>query len=132
MTKKKMFIAALAVSWLLIGCDNGNGPAPTPPSEPLELLYPAGGESFKVDSTIVIRWRINDSTKVIGVVINLSMNNGMTFDTLINKGGQVSPPQTSFSWTTASGHVSTQCVIRIRDYTDYSVNDKSGTFTVHN
>jgi hypothetical protein len=136
MTKGKMCVAALIASGLLIalsaGCKENNPVTPPPPPKPLELLYPKGGESFKVDSSIVIRWKINDSTKVVGVVIYLSLDNGITFDTLIDKSGQVSPPQDSFPWTTVAGHVSTQCIIRVWDYLDHSVMDKSGAFTVHN
>ena len=135
MTKKSMRIAGWAALGCLIalgaGCKEDN-PITPPPKEPLELLYPIGGESLMAGSTVVISWQINDTNKVVGVVINLSLNNGMTFDTLINKGGSVFPPQTTFTWTTAAGHVSTQCVIRIRDYNDYAVTDKSGAFTVHN
>jgi hypothetical protein len=136
MTKKNIFSAGWAASVCIIalaaGCDSSNNPPPPPPPDPLELLYPSGGESFAVDSTIVIRWRINDSTVITSVMVKLSINNGMTYDFLISSGGSVFPPQDSISWTVDSAQVSTACRIRIYDYQDGSINDQSGVFTVHN
>ena len=62
----------------------------------------------------------------------LSTNNGVTYDVVITSSGSVFPPQTSVSWTITSGQVSTQCKMEIYEYGDPSINDKSGTFTVHN
>jgi len=133
MTKKKMFIAALAVSGLLIGCHKENNPVEPPPTlKPLELLYPKGGESLMVGAIDTVKWRINDSTKISSVMAKLSTNNGMTYDSVITSSGSVFPPQTSVPWTITSGEVSTQCKINIYEYNDPSINDKSGTFTVHN
>jgi hypothetical protein len=133
MTKKRMFVAALTVSWLLIGCGNGNGPAQPPlQSKPLELLYPTGGESLKAGDTVTVQWRINDSTKISSVMAKLSTNNGVTYDVLFTTSGSVFPPQASVPWTITSGQLSNQCKINIYEYNDPSINDKSGTFTVHN
>ncbi len=125
------------LGWAALGClialsagCKENNPV-TPPKKPLELLYPAGGESLKVDSTVLVRWQINDSTKVSSgsVAVELSINNGMTYSLIVTHS---LPLDTTFSsWTVASGQISAQCIIRVRDYSDYSVFDKSGTFTVH-
>ncbi|MBN1128690.1 MAG: hypothetical protein JXA71_06870 [Chitinispirillaceae bacterium] len=131
-TKGNIFIAALAVCGLLAGCHKENNPVQPPPLKPLELLYPKGGESFKADSTVLIRWQINDSTKISSVMARLSTNNGMTYDVVITSSGPVFPPLTSVSWIAAAGQASTQCRIRIYDYQDGSINDQSGVFTVHN
>ena len=132
MTKKKMFIAALAVSGLLIGCHKGDNPVQPPPTpKPLELLYPKGGESLKVGVTVAVQWRINDSTKISSVAAKLSTNNGITYDFQIFT--RSLPPDTLFlPWTITVGQVSTQCKIKIYEYNDPSINDQSGTFTVHN
>jgi hypothetical protein len=134
-----MFIAALAVCGLLIGCHKDNNPVEPPPTlKPLELIYPKGAESLKVDSTVVVQWRINDTTKISSVMAKLSTNNGVTYDVVITSSGSVFPPQTSVSWTITSGQVSAytsgqavaQCKMEIFEYGDPSINDKSGTFTV--
>jgi hypothetical protein len=135
MTKRKMCVAGLVASGMLIALSAGckDNPVPPPPKDPIELLYPAGGESLMVDSTVVIRWLINDSTKVSSgsVAVELSLNNGMTFPIMIVNHSL--PLDTTFaSWTVSNSQTSAQCIIRVRDYSDYSVIDKSGVFTVHN
>lgn len=133
MTKKKMFVAALAVSGLLIGCNKANNPVLPPPTpKPLELLYPKGGESLKVGVTIAVQWLINDTTKISSVEVKLSTNNGITYD--FDLGTHSLPPDTLFlPWTITSGQVSTQCRVKINDYLDGSISDQSGTtFTIHN
>jgi len=133
MTKKKMFIAALAVCGLLIGCNKANNPVQTPPTpKPLELLYPKGGESLTVGDIDTVKWRINDTTKISSVMAKLSIDTGKTYDVVITSSGSVFPPQTSVPWTITGTQVSTQCKIKIYDYLDQSINDQSGAFTVHN
>ena len=131
-TKENIFIATLAVCGLLVGCHKETNPVQPPPLKPLELLYPKGGESFKADSTVLIRWQINDSTKIPSgsVVVELSIDNGKIYSAL----GTGSHPldTTSYSWTVDSSQVSDSCRIRVRDYNDRSVTDMSGRFTVHN
>jgi hypothetical protein len=136
MTKGKMLLAGLsacAVALVLaIGCDKGTGPAPQ--KKPLELLYPTGGNSFKVDSIVTIRWRINDTISISSVVVELSIDNGKTYPPafLISTGGSVFRPDTSISWTITSSEVSDSCIINIYKYGEGSTNDKSGRFTIHN
>jgi hypothetical protein len=102
--------------------------------KPLELLYPTGGESFKVDSVVTIRWRINDTTQVSSVVVKLSTNNGLTYSYLISSAGSIFPPELSIPWTITSDQVSTQCKIWIYEYQPGhpEVSDKSAVFTVTN
>jgi hypothetical protein len=134
MTKKRMNVLGWAALGCLIalsaGC-KGNNPV-TPPKDPLELLYPKGGESLKVGDTVTIRWQINDSTKVSSVKAKLSTNNGITYDVWITGSGSIFPPQMYVPWTITVGQVSNQCKIMIGDYLDNSITDMSGTFTVHN
>jgi hypothetical protein len=134
MTKRKMCAAGLVASGLLVALSAGckdNNPVPPPPKDPIELLYPAGGESLKVDSTVMVRWQINDSAKVSSgsVALEISINNGLNYLPLRYYGFTLDTSY--FSWTVASGQVSTQCIVRVRDYSDYSVFDKSGVFTVY-
>lgn len=133
MTKKKMCVAGLSacVSVVLIalsvGCKKDN-PVTPPPKDPIELLYPVGGESFKLGDTVTVRWRINDNTNLSSIALERSTINGMAYSLLHYTS---IPLDTTFcSWIVDS--ISTQCIIRVRDYLDYSVFDKSGVFTVHN
>jgi hypothetical protein len=133
MTKRKMCVAGLVATGLLIALSAGckDNPVPPLPQDPIELLYPVGGESLKVDSTVVIRWQINDSTKITSgsVAVDISLNNGISYSTMGS--GSFTFDTTFYSWTVALGQVSAQCIVRVRDYFDYSVFDKSGAFTVH-
>jgi len=96
--------------------------------ESLEIIHPAGGEIWAVGGTYLIQWRIIDSLKVSSVVVALSLDNGKTFNALF--GNTFPKDTTSVVWSVDSSRVSNQCVIRVYDYIDYSIQDKSETFSI--
>jgi hypothetical protein len=114
-----------------INCNDINDPNP-PPAGPLELMAPKGGESYKVGQTVEIKWKINDESKVASVGIKLSLDNGKSY--LVNDLESHSIPSTttSFQWTITSDQVSSQCIIKVYEYNDASINDKSTAFTISN
>ena len=131
---KKTLVQLLSLSVVCLAvfmtCDNGTGP--TPPAKTLEIVAPKGGESYKVGQTVTIKWKINDATKISSVGIKLSPDNGKTIPNIDLETSSIFPPTDSFSWTITSDQASTQCVIKVYDYLDKSINDQSGVFTVSN
>jgi hypothetical protein len=124
-------LRALALCGLLIvtiSCDKGTNSS-TPPFKTLELLQPRGGESYKVNQTVAIRWRINDTSNISTVGIMLSLDGGKTWPLSLGN-GSFPPETTSFSWTIESTQVSDQCMIKVYDYISQSINDRSGVFLV--
>jgi Bacterial Ig domain len=110
-----------------MNCNNSTPNNPTP-KPTLQLLAPIGGESYKVGSTVNVRWTINDKTKVSSVKLELSTDDGVLYAVLANK--SFSYPDTSYSWTVDSTQVSSKCLIMISDYVDRSITDQSKEFTV--
>lgn len=98
-------------------------------ANPLQLLFPIGGENFKVGQLVRVKWRINDSTQISSVQVDLSTD-GKTFPFNIGN-GSIPTNLTDTTWTPTAGQISTQCLIRIKGY-GTSIYDKSGTFTVSN
>jgi len=102
---------------------NNAVPAPT-----LEIVQPIGGETYHAGDTATIQWKINDSSQNLNIVIDFSLDNGNHFTTLF---GRSFPPETtSVLWIIDSSQVSNQCIIFIHDYFDYSIQDRSGIFSV--
>jgi hypothetical protein len=118
--------------WLAVcvNCDNGTGPNGT--TKPLELVAPKGGGSYQVGQTVEVKWKINDANKISSVGIKLSLDNGKSYLGYDLEPESIFPPTTSFSWTITDDQVSTQCILKIYDYIDNSINDKSSTFTIAN
>lgn len=132
MKKFKTLCAAtfLGLLTFAMSCNNSTNP-PTPPG-PLQLLQPVAGATFKVGSPVTVQWKINDSTKVNGVEVDLSLDGGNSFPELLKGlGGHSFPIDTlEMTWTPNSTEVSTKCVIRVIQYNATGPYDKSGIFTV--
>jgi hypothetical protein len=107
-------------------CNNGAGPAPE--VKPLEIVAPKGNEIYTVGTTVTVRWKINDAGQISSVGIMLSLNAGKSFSMLADH--SFPPETTSVSWMVTSDHVSNQCVIKVYDYINQMIFDKSGTFSV--
>jgi hypothetical protein len=126
-----LFGFLVAGCWLLtagIFCDTEEAIIP---KQPLELLQPKGGESYKVNQTVVIQWQVNDTLHISTVGIRLSLDGGKSFPQFL---GGISFPLTtnSYSWVVESSQISSQCVIKVFDYIDVSVSTVSGVFSVGN
>lgn len=100
------------------------------PTKPLELLSPLGGETFAVGRKVLIKWKINDYTKVSSVGLKLLMSNGAK-NTMVY-GYSISPDTTIFSWTVQSNQIANNCRIRVFEYFDICEPDSSGLFTITN
>jgi hypothetical protein len=82
-------------------CNSGTNPKPHVVG-PLELLYPKGGESFKVGDTIRIKWSIHDQSQVGSVGIKYSLSGGAPWNVNLLGPGSFTYPDTSYLWTVTS------------------------------
>jgi hypothetical protein len=135
MTFKRTIIPAflLIASSVVTGISCGKLSLPHPPLEPkaLELIRPIGGEHFKIGDAAEISWRINDTARIISVGVKLSLDSGKYFGTALF--GRTFPPEsTTAFWTVAVDSISDRCVIKVFDYNEPLVSDKSGLFSVGN
>jgi hypothetical protein len=127
---KALSIASLLGLFALsIGCNNSTNPPPTPPG-PLQLLHPTGGETFKVGQAVTVQWKINDSTQLSTVEVDLSIDSGKTFLSIFDHSFPLDI--TTTAWTPTQDQVSTGCVIKVKSYIPPYLPDKSGIFTVSN
>lgn len=115
-----------AVLTAVIACDNGTAPGQV--VKPLEIVAPKGGEMYTAGQVLEIKWKINDAAKISSVCLKISMDNGKSFSLIVPR--SIPTDTTQFSWTTGSEHVSSQCVIKVYDYEQESIFDKSGPFTI--
>ena len=110
---------------LSIGCNNSTNP----PKKPCQMIYPAGGENFKVGDSVRVKWKVNDLTKIASVQVDLSIDNGKSFPINIGN-GSISSSIADTMWVPAAA--STKCIIKVKSYQDALIYDKSGVFTVSN
>jgi hypothetical protein len=82
------------------------------------VTSPNGGEVWQIGSTQDIDW---SSISVIDVKIELSLNNGASWLTIIDSTLSTG----NYSWVVASPQPSHQCVIRISDITNENIADQS-------
>jgi hypothetical protein len=129
---KALSIASfLGIFALSIGCNNSTNPPPTP-LKTLQIIYPVGGENFKVGDSVRVKWKINDLTKISSVQVDLSIDSGKSFPINIGN-GSIPPSITDTIWVPTAAEVSTKCIIKAKSYTDPTIYyDKSGVFTVSN
>jgi hypothetical protein len=84
---------------------------------PLELLYPKGGESFKVGDTVPIKWSVHEPQNIPSVGISFSKDGGKTFPTTqIIGNGSVAYPDTTFKWVIDNEYVSEKFILVIWEY----------------
>lgn len=91
----------------------------TIPSANVVVVSPDGSENFFNGTMRPIRWT---SQSVVSLRLEYSSNNGSTWN-LIND--DIAAQTKFFSWVVPTGVNSTQCLIRLRDRLDYSIEDVS-------
>jgi hypothetical protein len=119
-------------SFLVLGLNCDKGTNTNTPIKPLEILQPKGGETYTVGQTVEIRWRINDLSKIPSVGVKLSIDNGKLYTPLLLPDRSFPPETTWVSWIIQSTQASAHCIVEVYDYSDESLYDKSGAFTVSN
>jgi hypothetical protein len=138
----------LAVAGALLALAQCNDTGNTPTTHPaLELLFPKGGESFKVGDTVTIRWSVHEPQNIPSVGISYSIDSGKTFpgtqiignDTLNH--GSIAYPDTDCKWVVDKSHISTGFVLVIWEYYGQCLSgspkcispyhDKSALFSIH-
>ena len=127
MLNRSMFVcllAAGAVGLTGLSCDKGTGSAP----DPLELIYPAGGESLSVGTTVTIRWKVNSPVSLVGVKLQ---KNELDAGTVICDNAINPDSADTLDWTPTSEQTCTGCRIKIWNYVDDSEYDRSGEFSIN-
>ena len=125
----------------LTQCKSNTGTNPTPPP-PLELLYPKGGQSFKVGDTVLIKWSVHQPQNIPSVGVSYSLDGGKTFPTYQVLGtGSVAYPDSTLRWIVGQEDVSSQFILVIWEYESQCLSgslscpspyhDKSSSFVVH-
>jgi len=131
---RKLVVSACALGLILAACmqcDKGtNG---TTFSGPLELVYPkAATTTLHVGDSVTIRWSIHDTNQISSVEVLYSLDSGATWPStqVLSTAGSQSYPDTTLGWKVTSNQVSTKFMLKVRDYNNTSVLDKSSAFTV--
>jgi hypothetical protein len=142
----KAFIGLSCAFLFFFQCKSGTETQPTPPPT-LELLYPKGGETFKVGDTVTVKWTIHDQTAFKAVGISYSLDSGKTVPTtqlILNPKppfGSFTYPDTMYTWVIDSLYISNKFVLVIWDYNGACISgsskcsnpyhDKSAPFVIH-
>lgn len=94
------------------------------PAASLQLISPNGGESWTAGTTRTITW--SSTGPIANVRIEYSTNNGSAWSDVTTS----TPDDGNYSWT-IPGTTSVQCLVRISDAGNASINDTSNTaFTI--
>jgi hypothetical protein len=122
--KKIVSVLSICCSLFLLtvaACDNGEEP-----KDPIEIIYPAGGEALVVGSAVTVKWKVNsDAVSSVGIKFS---NNGIEFKLISD--GSLDPSVETMSWTPTAAQVGTDCQIMAYDYTDETVFAQSESFSV--
>lgn len=129
----KKFISVVGFS-LFLFCNSGDAPSDCTPitdsDKNVELIYPKGGETFKVGQQIPVKWKVNDKN----VEVVLEVSDGSSWKTLTKEAMQVTGPCMDTVWTIGTqfqtvdlskGHLS----LRVYGYQTGEA-DASGEFTI--
>jgi hypothetical protein len=136
-------ICIIGFSVSLMHCDSSTQPDDNMPDngKNIQVVYPKGGESFSVDQTVTIQFKIN-ADKVAGVIPAISKNGGMSWDDITNQqvtagpggGGQL----LTCPWIIGQevnpvtyDTILTNCKIKVSNYNLSTEFDVSGVFTVN-
>lgn len=112
-----------ATWWLLARIAGWNGTATNQPT--IQVTSPNGGEKWTIGTSHSITW--TSSAGISNVQIDLSINNGQSWTTLVNSTGNTG----SYSWK-IQGNPSSQCLVRVSD-TDGNPTDTSNhVFSISN
>ena len=105
-------------------CDESDSVFTVTPPSSITVLIPNGGEVWLQGTTEDITWT---SENVIDVKIELSLNNGASWSTIIES----TLSNGIYSWLVNSPQPSTQSLIRISDVSDENIEDHSDdVFTI--
>ncbi len=99
------------------------------------ITYPAAGDTLSKGSTVTITWK-DAPDKLSGLRIMLSTDGGKSFGDMLTK--SVPIDQTTQTWVIGSelgtgapfGYPSTNCILKIEDYSSANYNDETGFFSV--
>jgi|WetSurMetagenome_2_1015567.scaffolds.fasta_scaffold190689_2 hypothetical protein len=110
-----------------------NNVAPPPFTGPLELVQPKGGsgQSFKVGESVLVKWSIHDQSKIGSVRVDYSLDNGKTWSANPLFDNSYTFPETTRVWTPTAAQESNEFVLKVREYNDPTIYDKSAAFIVH-
>jgi hypothetical protein len=98
---------------------NDSGTNPTTPAvtcDTLTILYPVGGEMFKVGSTYQIKWCLPSNWPYTQTRISLSVSNTHFANFSKDLVSNLPSSNLSFSWTVDSTQIGDSCKMRISDY----------------
>ncbi len=138
-----MAFAAVSACLSISGC-NSSATGPTDTSEIL-LVYPKGGETFKIGSTMVVKWteQGQGKTDVNAVVVQFSPDDGKTWINLTTQRSIVpgDADWEKFSWlipdtlnSLKSGKFAlannAKCRIKVEQYEPQSIFETSKDFTI--
>ncbi len=131
--KKNANILSVIVTVFMLGCLCEKNTNPTSFMGPLELLQPKGGESFKVGvgESVTIKWSIHDQNQIGSVIIDYSIDGGKIWSVNSITDHSFTYPETIYVWIPTASQISNQFVLKVREYDDRTINDKSDPFTVH-
>ncbi|HMD69064.1 MAG TPA: hypothetical protein VKF42_09325 [Chitinivibrionales bacterium] len=97
------------------------------------ITYPAAGQTLTVGSTVTMTWK-DTPAKLSSLRIRLSTDGGKSFGEMFTH--VVQPTTLDTSWVIGSepgatfAYPSSNCVLRIQDYTNDQLFDVTGTFSV--
>ncbi len=135
-------IGIIASSFVFIRCDNPTNPDENMPTngKNIQVVYPAGGESFTVGQTVTIQFKIN-ANKISSAMPQISLDSGKSYYDIPGQavyaksggGGQL----LTCSWTIGQEvnpldyvTVSPGCRIKVYNYEIPTEFDTSPLFTV--
>lgn len=103
--------------------------------KPLILTAPIGGESFIMGELLGISWKA-DTNYLSSITISLSANGGKTWELVHDNSSINIVNTTSYTWeiTDKNGALvfpSTECMIKIVDYSNPLIMDKSLVLTIN-
>jgi hypothetical protein len=124
-------LIAAVVALTTLSCKNNV--APPQFSGPLELLQPKGGSgvSFTVGESVLVKWFIHDQSKIGSVRVDYSLDNGKTWSANPLFDNSYTYPETSRVWTPTIAETTSQFMLKVREYNDPTIYDKSAAFVVH-
>lgn len=100
---------------------------PTDPYVMLQLIAPAGGESYSAGETVQIAWVTESYWTESGYSLEYSLDGGKTFDYI---DAAVPPGARSYSWT-APADVTGEAVVRVYNNSVYSARTESPPFALN-
>jgi hypothetical protein len=128
----------------IAGCDPANGPAGPADTSEILLVYPKGGETLKVGSTLTVKWaeQGQGKTDVNAVDVMLSPDGGKSWFPLMAHSIKPGAPEwEKFPWVIPDTFEyvgnkyplanNAKCRIKVDQYTDpKAISEASGDFAI--